>query len=364
MTTFSGVFFNNNKPNISGFIKPPSVPQGSRLFENAIGLYNRRGLTSVAQLLKRAEKTTLLGSRFSCMHPNLFASSVALLPKANHFGYIKENKKTETLVDKVVKLNLPVISPNEASLMRSVIEETQNNEETETSLLWNLINRITTGVDLQTTLLPVPPPTSANITPSNTLPLDEPVQSSRGEKLIRWIFTSHDTYGLAITVLHNFFDICCQKSEEKNFMNASLVPRIRYAGFAFSATAGVVYHVAIGVLFTPLMAATLGRKKEVNEIWYGYWAGASISAIGVFAGMFGVISGNYLIHKTMERSVPQFKRLLIRYLYRVQIFCTRLNGINFLQLRQEVKRVKTTAEMISVTQKLVGVARDLLPSMV
>ncbi|HEV3269559.1 MAG TPA: hypothetical protein VGZ69_02800 [Candidatus Rhabdochlamydia sp.] len=249
--------------------------------------------------------------------------------------------------------------------MGPVIEETQSNEEIEASLPLNL----TVPLEFATSRLaalniqPSSTPARAPI-PTNNLPLDEPVQSSKEEKLIRWILTSHNMYGLAVTVLHNFVDICCQKPEERNFINDSLVPRIRYTGFTISATAGVVYHVAIGILFTPLVEATLGRKKEINEIWYGYWAGASISAMGVFAGMFGMVSGNYLIHKTMERSIPQFKRLLTRYLYRAQIFCTQLKEVNFPQLRQEVKNVKTTAEMVIITRKLVGIARNLLPAMV
>lgn len=87
--------------------------------------------------------------------------------------------------------------------------------------------------------------------------------------------------------------------------------------------------------------------------------------MGVFAGMFGMVSGNYLIYRTMEKRIPLFKRLLTRCLGNVQKISTRLNKIDFSQLRQEVENVKTIAEMISVTQKLVDITRrDLLLTIV
>ncbi|VHO02772.1 hypothetical protein [Candidatus Rhabdochlamydia sp. T3358] len=374
MAIFSGIFFNNNKKqNILALMNPPPIPKGSYVFERAVGLYNgslnlssfnkflpataisarldTRVLTSIEQ---PKPVKTIKGSRFSYVYPNLVAAS--RLPfHLSHIEKEQSNQKTETLVDKVARLNLQTTTfPAES--IEAVHEEVEA-----PPVPLSLFARINAGLDLQTILLPVLHSIPANTDP---LPLDEAVESSREEKLIRWILTSHNIYGLAITVLHNFFDICCQKPEERNFINESLVPRIRYTGFTISATAGVVYHLAIGVLFTPFVVASLGRKKEVNEIWYSYWTGASISAMGVFAGVFGMVSGNYLIHKTMEKSIPQFKRLLTRYLYRIQIFCTRLNGIKFPQLRQDVQNVKTTADMVSITQKLVGIAKGLLPTVI
>lgn len=199
--------------------------------------------------------------------------------------------------------------------------------------------------------------TFANVPISNP----QPSSSSRQEKLAHWILTSHNMYGFVLTVLHNFSDICFQKPEDKNFINDSLVPRIRYTGFTIAAAAGVVYHVAIGVLFTPFVAATLGQKESVNDMWYGYWAGASISAMGVFAGMFGMISGNYLIHKTMEKSIPSFKNLVGRYLLHVE---NRFKSVNISQLRQEVESIKNAAEMVAMLRRLSSIAKDLLPTMV
>ncbi|KAG6558688.1 hypothetical protein RHOW815_001318 [Candidatus Rhabdochlamydia sp. W815] len=283
---------------------------------------------------------TLIGSRFSYVYP------ISPIER-------EQSNQVETLISRVTKLNLPTItSLDEISSMGPILEAVHEEVETPPISL-NLVGIITREFDLQALLSNPSTNTASRNNPSKQLP----IQSSREKNLIRWILTSHDVCRLAVTVLHNFFDICCQKPEERNFINESLVPRIRYAGFTFSATAGVVYHVAIGILFTPLVAATLGQKKEINEIWYSYWAGASISAMGIFAGIFGMVSGNYLIHKTMEKSIPQFKRLLTRYLWRVQKICMRLNGVDFPQLRQEVKNVKTTAEMVFVTRKLVGIAK-------
>ncbi|MGL4540283.1 MAG: hypothetical protein ACRCU0_04825 [Candidatus Rhabdochlamydia sp.] len=205
------------------------------------------------------------------------------------------------------------------------------------------------------------PLTFTNVPKSTTQSPNTSMHSSREEKLMRWVLTSHNMYGFVLTVMHNFFDICIQKPEDKNFINDSLVPRIRYTGFTISAAAGVVYHVAIGVLFTPFVAVTLGQKESVNDMWYGYWAGASISAMGVFAGMFGMISGNYLIHKTMEKSIPSFKNLVGRYLLHIE---SRLKSVDIPQLRQEVESVKNAAEMFAMLRRLSSIARDLLPTIV
>jgi len=307
------------------FIRPP-IPQSSH-FKNAIEVYNKSlaspsfskllpitAVSSKPEVLAQPNPTiTLLGGRLSYVYPKLVtASSIAFQSKTkNCFSYVEESHpQAETLVDKVTKFNLQAKNFNNILPIEAVYEEV------ETPL--SLVNRITTELDLQAILLPTS--SSASNTNSRNNPSEQlPIQSSREEKLIRWILTSHNVCGLAVIVLHNFFDICCQKPEERNFINDSLVPRIRYAGFTFSATAGVVYHVAIGM-----------------------------------------VSGNCLIHRTMEKSIPSFKRLLTRYLWRVQKICTRLNRVDFPQLRQEVNNVKTTAEMVFITRKLVDIARGFI----
>lgn len=341
MTILSNtLFYNDSKSNMLGFIKTPILSE-SPYFRNAMRLYNRSLASSsfskilpttaisskldTRVLAQSKPVATLLGSRFSCVYPKLVTPSALSfqITAKNHFSLIKREQS-----DQAETLSVPL----------------------------SLADRIT--------LLSIP--SSALNTTSRSTPSEQlPIQSFREEKLIRWVLTSHDVYGLAVTVLHNFFDICYQKPGKRNFINDSLVPRVRYTGFTFSATAGAVYHIAIGILFTPLVVATLGQKKEINKIWYGYWAGASISAMSVFAGMFGIVSGNYLIHKTMEKRIPLFKRLLARCLWHAQKICTRLNRVDFSQLRQEVENIKTTAEMLFMAQKLTGVARrDLLSTMV
>lgn len=193
----------------------------------------------------------------------------------------------------------------------------------------------------------------------DNVPISNPKSSDKSMKLMQWILTSQNTYGFALTVLHNFLDVCLQKPEDKNFINDSLVPRIRYTGFTISAAASVVCHLAIGILFTPFVVATLGQKESVNDMWYGYWAGVSISAIGMAAGMFGMVSGNYLIHKTMEKSIPQFKNWVGSYLLRVE---NRLKSMDIPQLRQEVESIKNAAEMVAIVKKLISIAKDLLPT--
>lgn len=365
MTILSNFLSSNHAKTNMPFIKPP-IPQSS-YFRDSKSLpslsFSKLLSTAISSkpdtrvLAQSKPVIALLGRRLSYVS-KLVTISAPSQPTA-YFSPIEGEQinQVETLMSRVTKLNLPMrTSLDEISPVGPIVETAEI-----PSL--SLFDRITTELDLQSILLPTPSFTS-NITSKNNSSGQLPIQSSREEKLLRWILTSHNMYGLAVTVLHNFFDICCQKPEERNFINDSLVPRIRYTGFAFSATAGVVYHVAIGILFTPLVVATLGQKEKINEVWYGYWAGASISAMGMFAGMFGMISGNYLIHKTMERSIPSFKRLLTRYLSYVQNIYMQLNRMDFSQLRQEVENVETPTEMISIMRKLVGIAKNLLPTMV
>ena len=349
MTTVSNILsYNSAEANINSCIKRSIPYQDLRVFKNSLVTCKRpKPLIAIVE------------SRCSYVHPNLLF--VRGLPfKGSLIEKKQSNQQVENLVDKVTILNLQtIIFPAES------IEAVHKEVEVPVFPL-NLVSRIATECDLQTILLSVPFSIPANtVIRNNLLFLDEkPMQSSREAKLIRWILTSHNVHGLALTMLHNFIDICCQKPEKRNFINESLVPRIRYTGFAFSATAGVIHHVAIGILFTPLVAATLGQKKEINEIWYGYWAGASISVMGVVIGMFGMISGDYLIRITMEKRIPQFKRLLIYYLNHVQTFCTRLNEVDFPRLSQEVENVNTIVEMVSIIRKLFGIAKNLLPEMI
>lgn len=243
MTTVSNILsYNSAEANINSCIKRSIPYQDLRVFKNALVTCKRP--KPVIAIVERG-----------------FSFKGSLIEKK------QSNQQVENLVDKVTKLNLQtIIFPEEP------IEAVHKEVEVPVLPL-NLVSRIATECDLQAILLSVPSSIPANtVIRNNLFFLDEKLmQSSREAKLIRWILTSHNVYGLALTMLHNFIDICCQKPEKRNFINESLVPRIRYTGFAFSATAGVIYHVAIGILFTPLVAATLGKKKEINEIWYGYW---------------------------------------------------------------------------------------------
>lgn len=177
---------------------------------------------------------------------------------------------------------------------------------------------------------------------------------------MQWLFTSSNTYEFALIVLHNLSDICLQKEEDKNFINSSLLPRFRFMRFTTSAAIGVIYHVAIGVLFTPFVIGTLGQKEPINHIWYGYWVGASISMAGVFTGFFGTITGNFLIKKALQESIPQCKNVLSPCLLRMQNMRTEINKVNISCLIENLNSADTVDKMVVVLQELVSIARKAI----
>lgn len=177
------------------------------------------------------------------------------------------------------------------------------------------------------------------------------------KKLIEWVLTAPNVYEFALTVLHNISDVCFQNPENRSFIDSSLIPRIRFMRFTTSAAAGTVYHVAIGILFTPFVMGTLGKKESINHIWYGYWAGASLSTIGIFTGLFGVVTGNFLIKKVLQEHIPHCKNYLNSCLSHIQSVRTEANKVNINQLKTDLNSADTVDEMVLVLQRLVSIVR-------